>query len=180
MAIFSLSKLTSIPGKLREMRLQELELAANNQYLQDALIKNKREGQKLAIYARWIALAVIAVLLPIINFTPSVLYYEALLLVFGLLGWAQLRVAQVGQSRGELFLMICDVALMTFIVLIPNPFYDQGWPVAMQFRFGSFQYFFVLLAGATLAYTWRTLFAFTTWTTLLWLIGLLGATFFGR
>jgi len=79
-----------------------------------------------------------------------------------------------------LFLMICDVALLTFIVLIPNPFYDQGWPIAMQFRFGNFLYFFVLLAGATLAYTWRTLFAFTTWTTLLWISGLLIATFFGR
>ena len=180
MAKLNFSYLTNLPGKFRELRLRELELASNNKYLQDALIENKKEGQKLSVYARWIALLAIAILLPFINFTPGVLYYEAILLVFVFLGWAQLKVAHVGQNRGELLLIFCDLALMTFVILVPNPFADMNWPTAIQFRYGNFQYFYVLLAGATLAYTWRTLFPFAIWTTLLWIFALLVTIFFGR
>lgn len=180
MAILNLNITGLIPGKIREARLQEVELAANNKYLQDALVKNKREGQKLAIYARWAALAVIAIFLPFVNFSWAVLYYEFLLLVFALLGWAQLKVAQVGQSKIELFLIICDLVLMSLVILIPNPFFEQQWPNAIQYRFENFLYFFVLLAGATLAYSWRTIFAFSTWTAGLWTAGLLIVSFFGR
>ncbi len=180
MAGFNLSQLTRITGTLRRARLREVELAANNKYLQDALAQNKIEGQKLAIHARWAALAVIAVLIPFLNFSPSVIYYEFLLLVFGLLGWAQLKVAQVGQNRRELILIFMDLALMTFVILVPNPFYDLGWPIALQYRFENFQYFFVLLTGATLAYSWRTIIAISVWTAGLWISGLLAIMMFGR
>jgi adenylate cyclase len=42
----------------------------------------------------------------------------------------------------------------------------------MQYHFGNFIYFFVLLSGATLAYSWRTVVAVGTWTSALWIVGI--------
>src|SRR5262249_53558738 len=39
---------------------------------------------------------------------------------------------------------------------------------------------FVILASATLAYSWRTIWTIGTWVALLWLTGLLGVVFLGR
>ena len=51
--------------------------------------------------ARWLALAVIACVLPIINPHWEVLYYIAVLGLFALIGWAQLRVGTVGGTKFE-------------------------------------------------------------------------------
>ncbi len=138
-----------------------------NSVVMDAMAADKREGLYLAVKARWIALAVIAVFLVYLNPNWSVLYYECLLLGFAAIALAQLRLGRVGYSRPELFLMLCDLALMTFTLVIPNPFYDI-WPLAMQYRFDNFLYFFVLVAGGALAYSWRTIIAMGVWTTGLW------------
>jgi adenylate cyclase len=79
-----------------------------------------------------------------------------LLGLFALIGWGQVRVGRVGVSRSELALLFCDLALLTFVAVAPNPFSSAHWPVAMQYHFGNFIYFFVLLSGATLAYSWLT------------------------
>ena len=67
--------------------------------------------------------------------------------------------------------MFCDLALMTFLTVVPNPWSTVDWPIAMQYRFDSFIYFFVFLATATLAYSWRTVVAMGFWTSALWAIG---------
>jgi adenylate cyclase len=144
-------------------------------YAEAALTESKQQGLLLAVKARWIALAIIAVLLPIVNFTWDVIYYHFLLAVFAFIGWAQLKVGKLGLSKPELALIFCDLILMTSVTVIPNPWAAVDWPIAMQYRYGAFLFFFVLLAGATLAYSWRTVFAFGTWTTVLWTIGLIWA-----
>ncbi|MCP4184794.1 MAG: adenylate/guanylate cyclase domain-containing protein [Hyphomicrobiales bacterium] len=172
--------IASLPANVRSTRLREQEAAKNNPHMMDALGVNKRQGQVLAIKARWISLVVIAILLPFINPNWDVLYFEALLVAFALLGWAQLKAAQVGQSRMELVLILLDLVLLTIIGILPNPLFEQIWPSAMQYRFENFPYFYVILAGATLAYSWRTLIAIGTWTSVIWLLGLVGIIFFGR
>jgi adenylate cyclase len=137
-------------------------------FAEAALADNKREGLWLAVRARWVALAVIAVTLPIMNPNWDVLYYIASLGLFALIGWAQLKVGKAGVSRPELFLMFCDLALMTFLAVVPNPWAPGAWPIGMQFRFNTFIYFFVLLATAPLAYSWRTVIAMGSWTAALW------------
>ena len=64
--------------------------------------------------------------------------------------------------------MFCDLALLTFLSVVPNPWSTVNWPLAMQFRFDSFIYFFIFLATATMAYSWRTVVAMGFWTSALW------------
>ncbi len=147
--------------------------APDEQWALDALERDKRDSLRLAIHARWAALAIIAILVPFLNPRIEVLYYEALIALFALIGWAHLRIGGVGVSRGELALIFADLALMTFTIVVPNPFSAELWPLPMQYRFGNFDYFYVLLAGGVLTYSWRTIIAFGTWTTVLWLGALL-------
>jgi len=142
------------------------------QFAQAALATAKQEGLLLAVRARYVALAVIACLLLVLNPTWEQLYYVVLLSLFALIGWGQVRVGRVGVSRPELALLFCDLALLTFIAVVPNPFSSAHWPVAMQYHLDNFIYFFVLLSGATLAYSWRTVIAVGTWTSALWLVGM--------
>lgn len=140
-------------------------------FAEAALADSKREGLWLAVRARWVALAVIALTLPIMNPHWEVIYYIVSLGLFAVIGWAQLKVGKAGVSRPELFLMFCDLALLTFVAVVPNPWSPGGWPIGMQFRFNTFIYFFVLLATAPLAYSWRTVIAMGTWTAALWAVG---------
>jgi len=140
-------------------------------FAEAALVESKREGLWLAVRARWVALALIAATLPIINPNWDVIYYILMLGLFAAIGWAQLKVGSAGWSWRELFLMFCDLALLTFISVVPNPWSTAHWPIAMQFHLDNFIYFFVLLATATLAYSWRTVIAMGIWTSVLWVIG---------
>ena len=159
--------------------LSEKDFAQVDPFIQEALSENKRQGLLLAVRARWIALATIAVLLPFLNSRWEVLYYEVALIVFALIGWAQLRAGKVVQSRQELFLIFLDLALITFVIVFPNPFRDDVWPTAFQFQLGEFGYFYVMLAVGALAFSWRTIFAFGVWTAGLWLGALALIALFG-
>jgi adenylate cyclase len=140
-------------------------------FAEAAIADSKRQGLLLAVRARWVALAVIAVTLPIINPNWDVIYYIVMLGLFALIGWAQLKVGKVGRSQPELFLIFCDLVLMTVLTVVPNPFSIENWPIGMQFRFETFIYFFVFLATGTLAYSWRTVVAMGFWTSAVWAIG---------
>lgn len=158
-------------GSLAAENAQRVEATETNRFAAKALEDHKRDGLYLAVRARWVALAVIGIMLPFLNPNPEVIYYEVLLIAFALNGWAQLKVWRVGTSRAELLLMFIDLALMTLAIVVPNPFSAVDWSAAMQYRFGNFIYFFVFLAGATLSYSWRTVVAMGNWTGGLWAVG---------
>jgi adenylate cyclase len=163
----------ALPAMLSRGRSRSDPRSETIQFAQTALANAKHEGLRLAVRARYFALAVIACILPIVNPTWEVIYYIAILGLFALIGWAQLKVGRVGVSRVELALLFCDLALLTFISVVPNPWTTAHWPLAMQYHLGNFIYFFVLLSGATLAYSWRTVIAVGTWTSSLWIVGLI-------
>ncbi len=160
-----------LPVMLPRARSRRDTQSETVRFAQTALANAKHEGLRLAVRARYVALAVIACLIPILHPAWEQLYYVALLIPFAVIGWAQVKVGRVGRSRAELALLFCDLALLTFISVVPNPFGSERWPVAMQLHFGNFIYFFVLLSGATLAYSWRTVITMGTWTAALWTIG---------
>jgi len=149
------------------------DFLSTNAFAETALEQAKREGLLLAVRARWIALVIIAFLLPVTNFNWDVVFYYIPLALFAVIGWAQWQVGKVGRSRPELVLIACDLLLLTLIALIPNPFSGLDWPHAMQYRFDIFLFFFVLLAAATLAYSWRTVVTVGVWASCLWAAGVL-------
>ncbi len=160
-------------------RLSEEGLAQRNPHLARALEVEKMQGQRIATSARTAALGVVALLLLYLNPRVEVLYYEALLVLFVLIGLAQLRAARVGQSRTELLLIFADLLLLTLTLTVPNPLSSEDWPTAFQFRFEGFAYFFIFLAGSTLAYSWRTVQSIGLWTAATWLAGVGGVVAFG-
>ena len=110
---------------------------AANRFTQAALERHKREGLELAFRARVIALGVIAVMLPFLNPSWEVLYYELLLLCLVGVGWLQRRVGRVGRSGPELGVLALDIVLMTFALVFPNPLSTEaGIPTAMTYQFG--------------------------------------------
>lgn len=167
-------------AKLRQMRRLEEERARTNPFLAQALENEKTEGHRIAVIARTTALGLIALVLPFLNPTISVLYAEALLLAFIAIGWAQLSFARVGHSRVELGLIFADLALLTFVCVTPNPLLNEEIPSAFVYRFDGFIAFFVILAVGTLAYSWRTVWVMGVSGSLLWLVGLLGVLYFGH
>lgn len=180
MATETANTVPSLFGWLRSMRAEEDEPSRSNQFVLRALEEEKREGQRIATIARTVALAVIALLLPFLNPTVGVLYYEAFLIGFVVIGWAQLRVAKVGRSGTELALIFLELVMLTFVCVVPSPFVAEGVPTAFGYRFGTFIYFFLILAIGTLAYSWRTIFSIGTWVAALWVLALFGVILFGE
>ncbi|WP_299887764.1 adenylate/guanylate cyclase domain-containing protein [uncultured Ruegeria sp.] len=143
----------------------------DNKYTEAALARHKREGLELAVRARWIAMALTGVLLIFLNPHWDVMWYHFILLLICANGWLIRRAGRVGQSRTELLLIFLDLLIMTLGMIVPNPFSDDVRPLAMQYRFDNFQYFFIILAAGTLAYSWRTVVAIGTWTAMMWTAG---------
>jgi adenylate cyclase len=162
-------------------RAQEERLVSSeNPFLVEALRKEKLEGQRIAAWARTIALVASGVLIAFQNANWSMLYFHGLLLVFIGLGWAQLRFATVGRSRVELALILADLVLLAVALTVPNPFASESFPTAMIFRFETFPYFFIILALATLAYSWRTILSMGSALVLIWAVAVLGVALFGK
>jgi adenylate cyclase len=160
-------------------RLAEEQLARHNPHLARALEIEKMEGQRIATWARGAALVVVGLLLMYLNPRIEMLYYEALMLLFVVIGIAQLRAARVGQSLLELGLISADFLLLTLVLTVPNPMASEPWPTAFQFRFDGFDYFYIFLAAATLAYSWRTVQSIGIWAAVVWLAGVGGVVLFG-
>ncbi len=176
---------TSMVGRFRKRvssrqgGMREEDFARVDRHVREALVENKRSGLLLAVRARWTALAIIAVLMPLLDPSWEVLYYEFAVILFALIGWLQLRAGRVAHSRRELLLILCDLVLFTFFMAVPNPFRGEMWPTAFQFQRAEFSYFYVLLAVGALAYSWRTLYAFGWWTLILWAVAVTAVAMFG-
>jgi len=164
---------------LRSRRAEEEETARRNPFLGEALLKEKLEGQLIAAWARTAALLACGILITFQNPTWSVLYHLGLLLVFIALGWAQLRYARVGHSRVELALILADLLLLAMTLTVPNPFASSSYPTAMIYRFETFPYFFIILAVATLGYSWRTILTMGQAFVVIWFLSVLGVELFG-
>lgn len=151
-----------------------------NAYARAALEEHKRRGLELAVKARWVTMGVTGVYIFFVYPDSSMLYYHALLGILCLNGFLIRRFGRVGQSRIELLLIFIDLVVMTFAMVFPNPFNPVELPVAFHYRFDNFLYFFVILAAGTMAYSWRTVVAIGTWTSMIWLLALALAWYFSE
>lgn len=149
----------------------EAEMIANDPVLRQAIVNEGRIGRRLVMAGRDVAFGTIALLLPLLSGSWDFLYYEALLLLFWLSGRQQIRLARIGRSFGELSLILFDILLLTFIAVWPNPFSDAVTPGAFGFRWQTFDYLYLVLAFATLVYSWRTIWTIGVTVFVIWLAG---------
>lgn len=162
--------LQKISETFAQLRASEA-VRAPNQFAEEALERHKAQGMRLAFAARIIALVVIAILLPILNPQPAQLYYVAFTPVFALIGWAQLKLATVGRNRVEFLLLVLDLVVLTILITVPNPFDDFDAPLEAIYRFSGHTYFYIYLALATLAFSWRTVRGFAMFGAIIWMTG---------
>jgi len=154
--------------KLVNQERPESSVERTDSYTEAVLERHKREGLDLAVKARWVAMSIIAVFLLFTVHWPEVFYYVFILFLLCVNGWLIRRAGRVGRSKLELFLIFVDLLLMVVGIIGPNPIGLDDWPQAVQYRFGNFQYLFLILAMGTLAYSWRTVIAIGTWTAGMW------------
>lgn len=119
-----------------------------------SLSAEQSAAQLVALYGRCVAMVAIALLVTPLVPWPGPLYIYFVLLLFALLGWGGWLVenASWGKSWHQYGFVTAEFALMSFILLYPNPLIPLDYPPQFILRFGNFIFFFVLLAGLTYAY----------------------------
>lgn len=148
----------------------EARMIAADPVLSQAVEAEQRIGRAIGTVGRQTAVLMIACLIPLLNPSWSILYYEALLVLFWLSGRLRTRFARTGRSLIELAFIFSDILLLTVIATVPNPFEAIAAPAAFGFRFQVFDFFFVVLALATLAHSWRTVWTIATTAAIVWLV----------
>ena len=111
-------------------------------------------AQRTAVVSRTLALAVIAPLVTVLTPWPGPIFIYIILVAFVLLGWLGWWVANTdwGKRWHQYAFVTADFALLTFALLYPNPFVPVEYPPQIALRFGTFVYFFVILAGLAYVY----------------------------
>lgn len=111
-------------------------------------------AQKTAAIGRSAALTAIAVLVTFLSPWPGPLFTYSLLLVFAFLGWGAWLAGRAEWARPwhQYVFVFADFALLTFTLLYPNPLVPFDYPPQFALRYGSFIFFFVLLAGLAYVY----------------------------
>lgn len=155
-------------------------MVAGDPVLREAVEAELRIGRKIAATGRQTAVITIALLIPFLNTGWPMLWYEVLLLVFWVSGRLRRRFAQQGRSWGEMAFILSDILLLTFIAAVPNPFEPILAPNAFGFRWHTFDYLFLVLAFATLAYSWRTVWTIGIVVAVVWLAAVLMVDVYGR
>jgi adenylate cyclase len=158
----------------------EADMVAADPVLREAVASEARIGRLIAGTGRETAVILIAILLPFINFSWSMLYYEALLGLFWASGRLRSRYVQPGRSYGELAFILFDILLLVCIAVVPNPFDSVPKPNAFGFRWHTFDYLYLVLGFATLAYSWRTVWSIGCTVAGVWLLATLLVDLFGR
>ena len=134
-------------------------------------------AQRTALKGRVFALAAIAVLISILTPWPGPLFYYPLLLAFVLLGFGAYYVDTRPWCKPwhSYVFVTCEFALLSFTLLYPNPLLNIDLPPQFALRFGTFIYYFVLLAGLAYLYQpalvlWGGVSAAVSWSVGVWLL----------
>jgi adenylate cyclase len=123
-------------------------------HLAQAMLRAERNGIAFSFQVRALVLLIVALWLALSLPMPRVLYWHGMILLFLLSGLVPYRMRLRAGWRWWLagFTLI-DAALLTAILILPNPFFETGWPIQTQLRFHNQLYLFVFLAGALLSYS---------------------------
>lgn len=150
----------------------------NEQNPLPSLKAEQQKAQYTALWGRIVALIAIALLVTPLVPWPGPLYLYAVLSIFALLGWSAWWIDNKpwGRAWHQYGFVTADFALMSFVLIYPNPLLPIDYPPQFILRYGNFIFFFVLLAGLTYAYRprlvlWGGLSAALWWSVgIIWLL----------
>ncbi len=120
--------------------------------LSSAFREQEQEGLRLAAFLRLFAMSAITVWLFVL-LGHAAWFYLPVTAGFGISGFVHLWLFRcgIGGNVHAYAFFTLDVVLVTFALMAPNPFLDADsigyvWPQQMTFRFGSFNYYYLLVA----------------------------------
>lgn len=145
--------------------------AADRARLDAAFAAEEYAGLRLAVWLRFAALIVIAILLSAEIGWPSVLNYLPWLAALALSGYAQLLLRQPKVQRPwmQWFFPLADFAMICAVIVLPNPFDLHPLPPPARLGFDSVMYLALALVLASLGQSVRSVLLATaaaigTWT----------------
>ncbi len=122
--------------------------------LQQAFLEEERGGVRRSMLLRVVTMPIIAVWIAIENNFPDLLFFEASLALFLLIGLAQYRLSQTGHYRTwhRYLFPALDVLVLALVNFVPNPLRDQQFAPQILLRFGNEIYAFLIIAAAAFTY----------------------------
>jgi adenylate cyclase len=126
--------------------------------LKSILASTEKEGARLQFWARTGALLAIALVIIIVfKWDAQMLYVLSALTIFILTGLLSYRLALAGRRKMPigLILGVIDIALLTYLMIAPNPFAEFDMPAAMALREGGFKYLLIFICLGALSLSVR-------------------------
>lgn len=120
----------------------------------ESLAAEEAAGRLLALKGRTISLIAVGVLILLLAPFPDVLFYELLLAIFIVAGFARQGLERLGLFRWwqPYVQTTADFALLAVTLIVPNPLATMHLPPQLDVRMGNFVYFYVVLAGLAFGY----------------------------
>ena len=136
------------------------------------IAREERAGLAYMFWGRLLALGALAIwVATTLPFERSGAYLAAIVL-FALLGAPPYLLARRGLGGWKVtaFFLLIDVALLSYILIVPPPFFAEGWTAQLNLRLPNFLYLGVFLVGMALSYSpalviWTGAAAIAAWTT---------------
>ena len=123
--------------------------------LRTAFRNEEYAGFRFSIYVRSAALVVIGIWLQVVVPWPRVTYFLAFIVLFlasGLVAeW--MRRKSIRPAIWTATFILIDACLLTYLLVAPNPFSDQNWPIQVTLRFYNHLYLFLFLIFSGLSYS---------------------------
>lgn len=123
--------------------------------MRSVFLQEEISREWLAFRARGVSLAIISIwLLTLMPFREA-LYYNALILLFVIIGYGHYWVTAYAPRRAmpRLSLIAVDFGLLAFTLLADNPLNEWQLPPPLRLENGGFVFFFVVLVSAALTYS---------------------------
>ena len=135
--------------------IQGLKGASRPDRLVQAFAREERAGLAYALWGRLLVLAILAVWVLATLPAERSLAYLAVILVFAALGAIPhaMRSAGIGGFYWTAAFLTLDVALLTYVLVVPTPMFGDQWTAQLNLRLPNFLYLGVFLVGMALSYS---------------------------
>ncbi|RUM24452.1 adenylate/guanylate cyclase domain-containing protein [Rhizobium vallis] len=148
------SLLRSIPFARNEGRSVSHATEPTARFVEDELAREELRGLTTIFWCRSAVLAILSIWAMTLPFERSGGYLLALL-VFGLLGALPRLLVKRGPRQKVILALfvLLDVSVLTFLLIVPPPFYVEDWTPQINLRLPNFLYVGIYIVGMALSYS---------------------------